>query len=294
MSEDNLRFIELPDGRRLYFGAGGDPDGTPLVVFGGTPHSRLQGLSFDAAARKRAIRLITPERPGYGKSDPLPDFTFESVAADTRALLQHLDINTFAVMGISGGLGFAMTLALECGSEICPLLIDVCGQPPLEAELKRRTPAKYSLVYTLASKTPVIARGMMALMVKFTYADMDRPDPKRLRKSMPPADVAVWMNPDLRSLLIRDLKEAFGQGSAAQIRELGLIGAGRALPWADLACQVLVFHGTEDMNVLPCNAEFVAQRTRAEVHLFDGAGHLIPFSHPDMIIDRLMESALAI
>ena len=73
---DDLRsdqHITLHDGRQLGFAAYGDPDGTALMLFHGTPGSRyLAQLDKTPWIHRHRIRLIVPERPGYGLSDPAP------------------------------------------------------------------------------------------------------------------------------------------------------------------------------------------------------------------------------
>jgi hypothetical protein len=73
----SLRFgreaeARLADGRRLAYVLHGDASGFALVLEHGTPASRL-GLGFtDAPARARGVRVICPDRPGIGRSDPAP------------------------------------------------------------------------------------------------------------------------------------------------------------------------------------------------------------------------------
>ena len=56
----------LPDGRLLGFAEYGYPSGKPLLFFHGFPTSRLEASSGDDAARRRKLRLISIDRPGYG------------------------------------------------------------------------------------------------------------------------------------------------------------------------------------------------------------------------------------
>ncbi len=61
--------VALRDGRSLAYAEWGDPLGRPVVLFHGQPGSRL--LCPDADATESAgVRLITVDRPGYGRSDP--------------------------------------------------------------------------------------------------------------------------------------------------------------------------------------------------------------------------------
>jgi hypothetical protein len=61
--------IQLPDGRTLSYLESGDPKGLPVFFFHWGPGSRLDGLIFDELNQQLGIRMITPDRPGYGLSD---------------------------------------------------------------------------------------------------------------------------------------------------------------------------------------------------------------------------------
>jgi pimeloyl-ACP methyl ester carboxylesterase len=47
------------------------------------------------------VRLISPDRPGIGLSDPQPDRTIRDWADDIADLLDQLGVDRFAVMGWS-------------------------------------------------------------------------------------------------------------------------------------------------------------------------------------------------
>src|SRR5437667_4531585 len=96
------RIFDLPDGRELAWSEAGDPVGAPVFAFHGTPGSRRQ-LLFDAAPLLAArVRFIAPDRPGYGHSTFHPGRTLRDWAGDVAALADHLGIERFAVLGISG------------------------------------------------------------------------------------------------------------------------------------------------------------------------------------------------
>lgn len=66
------KFIQLPGSRRLAFCEYGDQQGAPVFYFHGTPGSRLEAQLGARMARKYRIRILAPDRPGIGRSDPRP------------------------------------------------------------------------------------------------------------------------------------------------------------------------------------------------------------------------------
>src|SRR5512141_2763064 len=59
----------LSGGRLLGYAEYGDPAGAPVFYFHGWPSSRLEGRAAHAPALNLGLRLVAPERPGYGLSD---------------------------------------------------------------------------------------------------------------------------------------------------------------------------------------------------------------------------------
>jgi pimeloyl-ACP methyl ester carboxylesterase len=50
--------------------------------------------------------VVAPERPGYGASDPVPTgISCAAYADDLRQLLDHLELPTVTLCGVSGGGG---------------------------------------------------------------------------------------------------------------------------------------------------------------------------------------------
>jgi hypothetical protein len=85
------RIIDLPDGRELAFALAGDENGTPVFAFHGTPGSRHQLLLpfVDELARHVGVRLVVPDRPGYGHSSFRPGRRLADWPVDGRAALGH-------------------------------------------------------------------------------------------------------------------------------------------------------------------------------------------------------------
>ena len=95
--------LRLSDGRRLGYAGYGDCHGAPVMFFHGTPGSRRVARWADQAARRHGIRLIAPDRPGFGLSDFQPGRTLGAWPKDVVELADALRLERFAVAGVSGG-----------------------------------------------------------------------------------------------------------------------------------------------------------------------------------------------
>jgi pimeloyl-ACP methyl ester carboxylesterase len=97
------RDVRLADGRILRILEDGDPHGRPIFFLHGTPGSRLLYAKHVQDARRRGIRLIGHDRPGYGGSTAKPGRRLVDEAADVGAIADELGLDRFAIYGHSGG-----------------------------------------------------------------------------------------------------------------------------------------------------------------------------------------------
>lgn len=111
MSDSDNRRFSLPDGRILsYSDIGSGLNGTWIHCHG-IPGSRYELSHLDDDLRTAGLRVIVPDRPGYGDSTPCPDYGFSQHAADLCRLADYLGLQRFSVSGFSGGGVFAMATA---------------------------------------------------------------------------------------------------------------------------------------------------------------------------------------
>jgi pimeloyl-ACP methyl ester carboxylesterase len=95
----------------------GDSRGQPVLYFHGTPGSRLD-LSFgDDVAAEEHVRLVSFDRPGYGRSTAAP-FGLSAVARDAVEIAAALELGRFATLGLSGGGPFALATAASPGQQV--------------------------------------------------------------------------------------------------------------------------------------------------------------------------------
>jgi pimeloyl-ACP methyl ester carboxylesterase len=109
--------ISTPDSRVLAMCEWGPPDGAPVFFLHGAPGCRLLrhvGGMYDRAE----ARVVTYDRPGYGRSTRLPGRQVSHCAADVAAIADHLTLDSFAVCGASGGGPHALAVAALLGSRV--------------------------------------------------------------------------------------------------------------------------------------------------------------------------------
>src|SRR4051812_31541563 len=105
--------MKLPgvDRRVLSYQISGDPQGFPVIMHHGMPGSSAGPLPRNTVLYRLGIKLITYDRPGYGRSTRHPGRSVADAARDVKMLANHINIPRFAVLGRSGGGPHALACA---------------------------------------------------------------------------------------------------------------------------------------------------------------------------------------
>lgn len=121
--EPEQRGYAVNAGVRIYYEACGHGEPTVLFVPGAqVMHSRAWKMQIPFLAR--AWRTIVYDPRGTGKSDrPATDYGKEALAGDAIAVADHLGIERFSIVAISGGARPAVVLAARQPNRISSLAL---------------------------------------------------------------------------------------------------------------------------------------------------------------------------
>ena len=262
------RFAEVR-GARLRYLAGGEGD--PLVLVHGLGGAAANWLALAPLLLPR-WRLLVPELPGHGGSEPLPAAPSLNAYADRIGLLMEDEgFTPAAVVGHSLGGAISLRLAIRRPDAVSALVL--AGSAGISSSLRR---ARYGLTITgilkpgrkIAPHRERVARS--ALLKWLVFGRWGAADPPAL----PP-----------------DLVEAFLAGPA---RHTDTVSAAKALvrddPRPDLEhvrCPSLVLWGARD-NQLPIEDAFdYARRLQAPLRVIADCGHLLIGERPDACADAI-------
>ncbi|RCH92664.1 hypothetical protein CU097_013346, partial [Rhizopus azygosporus] len=98
---------------RVGYAEYGPQTGHPVFVIGGYGCTRLVGIMFEELAYRYGLRMIWPERPGYGLSEECGSQQISALEwADVVVQLSdHLGIDRFSIIAQSVGTVFALAIA---------------------------------------------------------------------------------------------------------------------------------------------------------------------------------------
>jgi len=273
-SDDHL--LELADGRTIGYATWGDPEGTPVFIGHGTPGARLDrypGLDDPEWVRRRRRRFIGVDRPGYGYSDPWPEASLLDCAGDFVRVADHLALERFAALGLSGGAPYVIALGALVPERVVRIAVVSGADVGMDEE---ETPEE--LAAELGQEARILRddpdEGYAGFVAEVTEVDR-----------------RVLERPEVRATAIEMFQEAVRQGAVGWVDDVVRLGR----PWPfrldDVVADVRFHHGEEDANVPPQHAKELAERiATSRLRLYPGEGHISILDRP---IKEIVETLLA-
>ncbi|WP_254822767.1 alpha/beta fold hydrolase [Haloglomus halophilum] len=244
---------DRPDGRTLTYAVAGDPGGVPVVAHHGTPGSRLFAALLAEPARERGIRLLVPDRPGFGGSDPpSPDYRPGTIL---RPLLDAESLDSAPVLAFSGGGTAALAAARD--DQVTRVALVAGAVPDAESPLDSlaRVPFGLRALFRVSGAVARL-RGPEAVVGQYT----DRDVPERVAERV-----------------AADFHEGLRQGARATAREFrrddaAIVDAGA------VDVPLRAWHGRHDENV-------PLEPVRAFVTAADGELTVLDADHLGTLLD---------
>jgi pimeloyl-ACP methyl ester carboxylesterase len=278
MTRTDSHITELPDGRELAWLEVGDPAGAPVLAFHGTPGCRF-GATFDEeAVAETGVRLIAPDRPGYGVSTFQPDRRLSHWAADVGRLADHLGLDRFAVFGHSGGGPHAAVCAALLPDRVTAAAL-VSGVAPLGRPGSEEGMMPFNqMSVRLGRRAPVLLRPVFAVTALARHWP-DRALDAMLRQ-LPPADQAVLSRPEVRAVMERDVRHWGPRTGRAAAQDFELFIAEWGFALEEISVPVHVWQGTADVNVPAAHGRRLAEQIPGAIlHECPDEGHFLVADH---------------
>lgn len=268
--------IVLRDGRHLGYAEYGPSTGFPVLWFHGTPGARRQiSPSAREAAHELDVRIIAIERPGIGASTPHVYDRVRDIAADVKDLSDGLEIDQFAVAGLSGGGPYALACAHEMPNRVVAVAILGGIAPAVGKDRAKGGPTQ--LVRTLSPVFARTYRPMGAMMkglirVLTPYAD---PAIDLFARFMPPGDQLVFADAAVREMFADDLVIGSRKNMQALFLDAIVFGRHWGFELRDIDVPVHMWYGDAD-NIVPLeHGKFMAERIpNAMLRVRPDEGHL--------------------
>ncbi len=264
----------------------GDPGGSPVFLFHGTPGSRLGPIPREIVLHQLHIRLITFDRPGYGCSDRRPGRSVGDIAADVRAIADALGIDRFGVIGRSGGGPHALACAALLPDRTTRAAVLV-GLAPSQGEgldwfegmtssNKREYRSARNVGQAISARYSSRADGIRANPTRFLTG---------MRDELTMSDRRIVGDAGLRRMLIESYAEAVRYSADGWIDDVLAFSAPWGFDPADIKIPTMLWHGANDQFSPVGHLRWLAARIRSSIAIVQpGMAH---FGQFDVLPDVL-------
>jgi len=288
------RHLCFADGHVLAWAEYGDPSGAPVLYHHGWPGSRLEARFTHETAGALGLRIIAPDRPGYGASTQRPGRTLGDWARDASALADHLGADRFAAVGISGGAPYALACAAALRERVTQVCI-VSSMGPVEGRAAlREFDAVRRLSLRLARRRSALMRGLLQGAVGPLIARHTDWFVAALAKGAAPVDRPTLARREVQAQIAASFQEGLRPGAAGAARDLELYASPWGIALEHIAAPVDLWHGEAD-QIIPA---WVARRLATQLptvtaRFLPGEGHYsLPLVHLGTILGEINHPVL--
>lgn len=281
--------VRLSDNRRLAYAEYGDSNGPAVFLFHGLPGSRLSWGLIPGNPFPPGLRIIAPDRPGYGQSDPKPHRTVSDWSDDVSELANALDIEKFGVLGVSGGGPGALACAWKMPERLTSVGVVACPAPTNAPDVFEGMSTTNRFFMNLAWRLPWLSTLNVRLL-----ASVIRRNPARyintMKYKLHDVDKVILTRPEIQELLTMDFTEALGAGAQGMVSDMA---ANHGLPWGfpldKIQSRVLFWFCELDRSVPPAAGQYLSSTVPAcEVTIVPNAGHLWILDHLNEVLAALI------
>ncbi|TGJ83886.1 hypothetical protein E0Z10_g4869 [Xylaria hypoxylon] len=306
--------LKLADGRVLGFAEYGSPTGKPVFFFHGFPSSRLEASGIPELVHRDDLRIIAPERPGFGLSMFNPRHRITDWPDDVRALAAHLGINRFAILGGSGGAPYALACARALPAEMMSAVGLLAPAAPWKEAGIAGVPRSSRIVALMGYYWPASLRAVSAGVVglcRWLVATgfvarridswLESVEAKRNSRSVAEntSSLSLASSPktatksthETRAALLRSVFETFRQGTAPMVRESQLLTwEGWGFPLDEVRYdKILIWHGVEDGQSPIRMVRYLARHLpHCELRELEGETHFTLVKHLGRMLEEMV------
>jgi len=286
---DNV--VQLSDRRRLAYAEYGDANGTPVFLFHGLPGSRLSWGLLPGDPIPPGLRIIAPDRPGYGRSDPNPEHTLLNWVDDVSELADALEIESFAIVGVSGGGPGALACAWKMPERLTSVGVVSSAAPTNAPGVFEGMSKTNRFFMKLAWRLPWLSTLNVRML-----ASVIRRNPARYINSMKfkvhDVDQTILARPEIQEMLTKDFAEALRTGADGMASDMA---ANHGRPWGfsldKIGVKVLFWFCALDRSVPPAMGRYLNDSVPdSEATFVPDAGHLWILLHLRDVLKAVIPS----
>lgn len=275
------------DDYRLAYSSFGPEQGTPLVFMHCYLGNALELPADMTCLEEYNVRLLIPERPGFGYSYPDPQHNYESWSQLMLAWLEYLNIERFQLLGYSSGVPFALQLAQDLGSRIESLSLAAAFPHVKAIERLADSGSGTRTLLKVFSSSPALIKPLLSAMLlnPAEYFHNNVLINGRPPFCAPDKDKQWLSLPENAQSYIAQLKRCKRQGAKGVVREFQLISKPWYFDFEKIRCPAQIWHGAEDNISTMATYEYLREcLPDAECHVIEDETHYLYYRcFPDIL-----------
>lgn len=279
-------YVTLSDGRRLGFAEFGHQRGKPILYFHGGVSCRLDiAFAADRLAEK-GLKVIAPDRPGLGLSEPLPEYTLLDWAADVEELMQQLELAEIPLVGWSLGTPYVLACAHALPQMFSKFVcVGTCGPFDSPEYVQELGLFLDRFLLTCPPSFRWLARAILSLSGKAPAHMLKRLAESEVSKSQADLDI-------VRRMSIRDVTDfvygALQQGPDGIIDDYWAVREAWGFRPSEIGVDVMMYQGEDDYIAPMSGATRLSELIPgARLITVPKAGHFLLHTKFDQVFDPL-------
>jgi pimeloyl-ACP methyl ester carboxylesterase len=288
---DDPGFLSLKNGGRLAFVEYGSPGGEPVFFFHGWPSSRTMAELTDAAAREVNVRIISADRPGICDSSFAPDRKLTDWPNVIEQFADHLDIEQFRVLAISGGAPYAYVTGWKMPDRVRAMAIVSGAVPFADLSDHRGLLPLYRWMMWFYRNQPGLLRASFRLVRPIISWRTSLRVARSFLRTLPQPDAEALRDNAAFNICFESQRRAWrGSGAHGVMADAEIYGRPWGFRLEDVDVPVRLWHGKQDRAFSIGVAEETARRLpNCVARYVDNEGHFsLPIRHMREILADLI------
>lgn len=276
--------VELPNGRKVSFSIYGCENGKELLFCHGVNGTRIQASLFESVAYKLGLKIITPDRPGYGESTPVLKRDYMDWADDIQMFLDKLGIKKCGILGLSAGGNYALACLFKYPKYFSKAVMVSSasgafksrkGPERMLADFLLKHPSYISIYLGFMFKLNNSAKKMKYMIQKLGMSD---------------SDIELFEKMDIASLITLTEKEAYINGSEVPASDVTRAIQDVDFDLSKITIPVKFWYGGQD-RVVPANVARIVEKLipNVEIIIKEDAGHMLIFQYLGEILQEFVK-----
>ncbi|ETS77084.1 hypothetical protein PFICI_10958 [Pestalotiopsis fici W106-1] len=302
-AESSEEYLVLSDGRKVGVAYYGAQSGPVVFYLHGFPGSRLSGTFFDTPGKKLGARIIAVDRPGIGNSSPQPGRTIFNHANDVREIAELLGVESYGIIGVSGGGPYALACAYLLPKENLKAVSILAGMGPIDIGTRGMNWSNW-FIFNGFMYFPFIIRWIQNKLVAtlatvsnekiVALVERQLSKPSNRQFMYTATDIAILRDPDFLSMMLNFYREHYKQGVDGHMEDGRVLTTNLGFRLQDIrpSLPIQMWYSKDDTNVPFRMARAMAERLSCppQFHAISDETHLsLVLKYSADVLEHLLE-----